>query len=467
VISRPGLHVIAMAGLVGNAAICAGQSGRLEGTVTDSSGAVAPYSVISGVQQDTGFRFAVESDSRGIYSLTLPKGSYNLVARRSGFRTIARSAITVGQNATTTVNFQLEPGSVFETVTVSDTAGLEHDERALDAPSATRIRPDDEESLPLSDRTVSGLLALAPGLLITPANGGEPGQISDLGARPNTNRYTVDGVSGNSAVSGGGWPSLLGGSRLPAMTAFGTTHDLAILESIDEVRVTTQGDTPAAGRAPGANIAIQTKSGSNNFHGSIYYGSRPGPLSAKDWFSDFYPTATGEPAFSDVAGSMGGRIRRNRTFFFLSAEKLDLRQVYSWTTTVPSLAYRALAPVELSSILDQFPLPNGPPLKDSFGLGELVGTSSRPGGLTSGSARLDQILSSHTRAFARYALTPSWLESGYTQINVADYRNTVGVFGLTRDSPHWTQDLRVSFSSIAAVSWWVPPMTQSGPGDFY
>jgi hypothetical protein len=90
------------------------------------------------------------------------------------------------------------------------------------------LRPDALSSLPLNDRTVTGLMVLAPGMLVTPASGGVPGQISSLGARPNTNRYTVAGVSANNAVAGGGWPSVLPGSRLPSMTALGTTHDLAI-----------------------------------------------------------------------------------------------------------------------------------------------------------------------------------------------------------------------------------------------
>ncbi len=142
------------------------------------------------------------------------------------------------------------------------------------------IQPDQLRGLPQNDRTVTGLLSLIPGVLVTPANSGEPGQISSLGGRSNTNSYVVDGVGANNAVSGGGWPSYLAGTKLPAMTALGTTHDLALFDAISEVRVQPQ--TPEFGRAPGANIVIQTKSGTNELHGSLFYNVRPGPLAATD-----------------------------------------------------------------------------------------------------------------------------------------------------------------------------------------
>src|SRR4029077_16697036 len=98
---------------------------------------------------------------------------------------------------------------------------------------ATVLTPADLAGLPQNDRTVTGLLTLAPGVIITPANAGAPGQISRLGARSHSNSYTVDGVSGNNAVNNGGWPSFLPGGKLPAMTALGTTHNLAIFDDVE------------------------------------------------------------------------------------------------------------------------------------------------------------------------------------------------------------------------------------------
>lgn len=439
------------------------EPGRLEGTIRDGSDSVVPATAVSCFEEETGFRFSASSEANGEYHFVVPPGHYKVVVRREGFRAIAQLGVAVPAGGIRRLDFRLAPGSISETITVVDSPAA----RVLDeSDGAAVVRPEEVSPLPLNDRTVSGLVEFAPGMLVTPANGGEPGQLSSLGARPNTNRYTVDGVSVNNAVDGGGWPSFLPGARLPAMTALGTTHDLAPFDSIQEVRVVRDGFTPEGGRAPGGNIAILTKSGTNHFHGSLYYAARPGALSATDWFSNSFPLQHGSPAFHDEGASVGGPIRRDRTFFFIAAEKLDLRQVYSWDTTVPSFAYRELAGGELAPLLNQFPLPNGPNLAN-FGLGELIGNSTLPAGLWSGNARLDHAFTPHTRGFARIAITPSWNESGYEQINLADYRNTVAVIGATRDSASWIQETRASFARTAADSRWFPLPGQSAGGDFY
>jgi hypothetical protein len=455
------LRIAAVIAALGAASLCRGAAGSLEGTVRDSSLAVVPNALLSGIQEETGFRFSIESDSRGEYALALPEGHYNIIVRRFGFRTVAQMGVEVAAGAKVRIDFRLEPGSLFEAVTVADFADFRMTRALVDSSGAV-IRPDELGVLPQNDRTVTGLLMFAPGLLITPANGGEPGQVSSLGARPNTNRYTVDGVSANNAVAGGGWPSFLPGARLPAMTALGTTHDLALYDAIEEVHVVSQGLTPAAGRAPGGNIVIQTRSGTNQFHGSLFYAGRPAALGAADWFANRYPLAHHDPHLSDEGASAGGPLRRDRTFFFISAERLDLRQVYSWTTTVPSLAARALAAAPLQGYINQFPVPNGPPL--SFGIAELRGSSAHPAGLSAVNARLDHALTARRRAFLRFALTPSFSEGGFTQVDQSTYRNSVTVLGLASDSTAWTQDSRVSFSRTTAESRWLPAQGNGGAG---
>jgi hypothetical protein len=444
----------------------AADSGKLQGTVRDGSDSVVPATTISCIQEETGFRFAMTSGPDGIYRFVVPAGHYKLLARHEGFRAVARLGVAVPPNGVARIDFRLEPGSISETITV---VGNPVARPFAESEGAFVVRPDELGSLPQNDRTVTGLLQFAPGMLLTPANGGEPGQWSSLGARPNTNRYTVDGVSANNAVAGGGWPSFLPGARLPAMTALGTTHDLAMFDSIQEVHVATQGFVPEAGRAPGGNIAIQTKSGTNEFHGAAFSASRLAAWGASDWFANSFPVKHGSAAFSDEGGTMGGPIRHDGTFFFIASERLDLRQIYSWTATVPSLAYRQLAPLELRALVNEFPLPNGPALSCAtcFGIGELIGSSTRPAALTTASARIDHAFTPRTRVFARFAITPSWSQSGFTQINLTDYRNTIAVAAVTRETSAWTQDSRASFSRTAAASRWLPSPAQAAGGDFY
>jgi hypothetical protein len=441
------------------------ETGRLEGTVRDTSDGVMPGTSITCIQQEMGFRFARTTDLLGNYTMTLPEGHYKIVASQPGFRGVAEIGVFVAGRHAQRVDFRMAPDGVSDEATVTD---LRADVPAVFAEEdgAVVLRPDSLTGFPLNDRTVTGIMALAPGMLITPASGGEPGQISSLGARPNTNRYMVDGVSANNAVSGGGWPSILPGSRLPAMTALGTTHPLALPDAIDEVRVVPEGFIPEAGRAPGGNISIGTKAGTSQFHGSLFYAGRPPTWGANDWFANRYDLRPSAPKLADRGGSAGGPLRRNRTFFFLSAERLDLRQIYSWTTTVPSQAWRALAPPNVQSLLDMFPMPNGPAL-NSFGIGELIGSSVRPNSLWGVNGRLDHALTNQTRAFLRTSLTPSWSDSGLTQIDYSSYRSSSAVLGVTHDWAWGMEDTRVSFSRTVAASQWLPPTTPQDGGSFY
>jgi Carboxypeptidase regulatory-like domain len=441
-------------------------AGRLEGTVRDTSEAVVPGTLIVCVGEETGFRFRTESGPDGNYALTVPDGHYNMIVRRSGFRPIARMRVLVeSSEGSRRVDFELKPSSVWETVTVSDVSKAGGSTESV----ATAIRPEDARALPRNDDSVTGLLALLPGILFTPASRGEPGQFSSLGARPNTNTFSVDGVSGNNAVAGAGWPSLLAGARLPAMTALGTTHDLAAFDAIQEVTVEPQGEAMGIEQAPGANIIIHTRSGTNQFHGSFSGGVRPAALGANDWFANRYGLSPDAPSLNEEGGSFGGPLRRGRTFLFVAAERLALRQGYGWVTTVPSKLARVLSPIGLLALLNEFPLPNGPAFNQtSPGIAEFIGETRLPAALTTVNVRLDHQFSQNARLFLRVADTPSWSESGLDEIDLTQYRNRVAVLGATVVQGQWTHDSRLSFSGNEATSTWsVAPGGEIPPPAFY
>jgi hypothetical protein len=425
-------------------------AGLLEGTVRDASQAVVPGTLILCVEEETGFRFQAESDSGGNYSLAVPDGHYNVIVRRTGFRAGARMGITVSPSGTARVDFELKPSNVRETVTVME--GPEPP--ATVDPGATVIRPDDVRGFPQNDSSVTGLLSLAPGILFTPASRGEPGQFSSLGARPNANTFTVDGVSANNAIAGAGWPSLLEGARLPAMTALGTTHDLASLGAIQEVVVGTGNEATDLAQTPGANIIIHTRSGTNQFHGSFFGGVRPAALGANDWFANRYALSNVAPGLDQESGTFGGPLRRDRTFIFVSAERLAVRQGYAWVTTVPSEAARRFSPVSLLALLNEFPVPNGPSFSNDPGIAQYFGESRLPAALNSMSVRLDHQFSDNARLFLRVADSPSWSESGIADTNLTQYRNRVAVLGATLTEGQWIHDSRLSFSGNEATSTW-------------
>ena len=367
----------------------------------DASTRAIPGVLVSCLQDETGFRFTTATNDRGRFQITVPAGHYTLVVSRSGFGAAERMDVQVPAQGIARTDFELEPSSRRDTIIVADTISprpLAQDDGAV------VLAPSDWNGLPQNDRTVTGLLTLVPGAIITPANGGEPGQISSLGARSNTNSYTVDGVSGNNSVSNGGWPSFLPGGTLPAMTALGTTHNLAVFDDVEEVRSQAHGLSPENMTSAGGNIAIRTRSGTNQWHGSVFAANRPEAASAADWFANAYsayriPRNTSR--MEEEGAAAGGPLQRDRTFFFFSAERLDLEQAYTWATTVPSMTARLLAPTILLPFLDAFPVPNGPGTA-SFGISELVGSSLRPASLTAGNVRFDRALRPRTRAFCAW-----------------------------------------------------------------
>ena len=443
------------------APLCHGE-GRLEGTVHDGSAAVVPGASILCTGAETGFRFQAESGIDGKYALIVPSGHYDLIVRRLGFRTIARIGVLVPDAGAVQVDFELTPGSIWETVTVSDVP----DADVWRSSGAVVIHPEAVRTLPANDRTVTGLLYLAPGVLFTPASRGDPGQFSSLGARPNSNTVSVDGVSGNNAVAGAGWPSLMPGGKLPSMTALGTTHNLAVLDSIQEVTVELQGDTIGFSQAPGAEIIIHTRPGTNALHGSLFGGTRPRALGASDWFANRYSLGHDAPALDQEGGTLGGPLRRDRTFAFVSAERLAIRQGYAWTTTVPSRAARLISPTDLRAYLNEFPLPNGPDL--ALGSAQLIGVRRQPGALTAASVRLDHQVSPASRVFLRVSDSPSFADSGATQTNHTEYRNLTAVLGVTRTFARWIHDSRLGFSRNEATSTWsLPTGGELPPAPFY
>ena len=102
----------------------AADDARLEGTVRDTSGGVAPDTVVTCLQEETGFRFSATSNGNGEYRFVVPEGHYKVVARHAGFRAVAQLGVFAATGEARRVDFTLEPGSIFETIIVHGAAGL-------------------------------------------------------------------------------------------------------------------------------------------------------------------------------------------------------------------------------------------------------------------------------------------------------------------------------------------------------
>jgi hypothetical protein len=424
---------------------------HVSGVILDASLASVPDALVTVVNEDTGLRRVTTSQGDGGYAVSsLQPGVYKITIRKPGFRTMIRFGVKLTESQPARVDFKLVIGSVQETITVEGSAPLFNTEEAS---VETIVGRDEVEHLPLDGSGLLGLIGLVPGAVVTPATRGEAGQFTVDGQRPNTHYFTVDGASANTGVSGGGSPAEATGGALPGMTAFGSLGSLITPDALQEMRIQTSTSTPQFGRMPGAQVSITSRSGSNEFHGSLLYGFRNELLDANDWFANRHGDPRAPLRLQDFSGGLGGPLWRNRTFFFISYEGMRLQQPFIWVQPVPTLAARTNSFSWANPLLSLFPTPNGPDL--GGGLALWTGSTSRPSRLDAGAVRLDHSFTSWLTAFVRYNEAPSSTEFGTSPVNTLDLTSRAITVGFdVRVKPNLFVDLRLNYANATATSVW-------------
>lgn len=431
------------------AALAAGGLGHVTGAVADPSGAALVDVALAAIHEETGIRRTARTDAVGRYLVAgLEPGMYKITARKPGFQTVAHLNVQVGEDKPVRLDFMMPVGSIREVLTVESAPAESHPADSAATFQAGRRWID---TLPLDGRGILTILDLAPGVIATPASSGEAGQFSVNGQRANKNSFSVDGVSVNSGVTGSAAPAQFSGGALPAMTAFGSLQNLAALDSLYEARVETSAFAPDSGRTPGAQVRLSTRSGSNEWHGSTAYALRHERLAANDWFAASRALGRAPFRLNQWAASLGGPVRRDRTFFFASWEGLRLRSPFAWVGATPSDDSRLAAPPALRPVLDAFPRPTGRLL--GGGLAEYLARGSSPSRLDSGSVRIDHALSSRVAIFGRYSEAPSTTEFGYTRLEEASFRSrslTIGADASLGGAFTAESRLRIARNSVEA-----------------
>jgi hypothetical protein len=308
-------------------------------------------------------------------------------------------------------------------------------------------RQSSANSLPANGRDLHALISIMPGATITPASIGDGGQFTVAGQRPNTNSFRIDGVSGNAGIGVISIPGSFPGATLPGMTTIGSTQALASKEETQRVELRSSDFVAESGDRPGAQIAIETRSGSNEFHGSAFGYIRPHLLNAQDWFSQsMAPSAF----LNGWGGSLGGPISRNHTFFFTSFERADVHDSATRVIPVPSAEARSAAGGAYQSFLNAFQFPTGRALNptESFGISEL----QKNGAISNQSFRLDQALGSKVQFFARYSDVPSSSTTFELGTAKAKFRWLSTTAGFNISSLNVTQQIRFNYSQAEAVS---------------
>ncbi|MGH9944983.1 MAG: carboxypeptidase regulatory-like domain-containing protein, partial [Pyrinomonadaceae bacterium] len=439
----------------------------LSGTITDERGAVVPGATVTATSPATGLQRQATTSGDGTFSIPLlPPAAYTLLVEQQGFATAKLDDVILNVNDNRTLNIQLKVGQIGgETVTVSADANAIQETPEV----ATIVDRQFVANLPLNGRSFQSLIELTPGVVVTPATGGEQGQFSVNGQRANTNYFTVDGVSANVGASAGPLGQSGSGS-LPGLSASGGTNNLVSVDALQEFNIQTSTYAPEFGRSPGAQVSIVTRSGTNDFHGSVFEYLRNDALDANDWFNNSRRLPKPPLRQNDFGGVLGGPLYlprfgeggptfnsgKNRSFFFFSYEGLRLLQPQTLITPLPSEATRRSAPTQLQPILNAFPRPNGPDL--GGGLAEFSATYSDPTTLNATSIRLDHRVSDNLTFFGRYNYAPSstrtrGLIGSANNITDAQFKTQTLTGGVTWIvTPRISNDLRLNWSKNEAGS---------------
>ena len=386
------------------------ESARISGRVTDLAGAVIAGAECKITNIETDVSATTTTNEDGIYVLPdLHPATYRLTIQKEGFRTVVRPNLQLYVQDAVNENFTLAIGPASETVTVlGDTFVLQTDSAAV----STLVDQQFVANMPLNGRSFQPLIAMTPGIVFTSQNLGE-GQFSANGQRTDANYFTVDGVSANFGVTISGLGQTLG-AAIPGFTAQGGTNGLVSVDAMQEFRIETSSYPPEFGHTPGAQISIVTKSGGNQFHGTAFDYLRNDVFDARNYF-DASPLPKPAERQNDFGGTIGGPIRKDKTFFFFSYEGLRLQLPQTDSGEFFTASARATVAPAYQPIVNALPLPpaNAPlidPTCDNITnpcLANLTVAYSNPSSLNATSIRIDQNFNKKITMFARYVHAPS------------------------------------------------------------
>jgi hypothetical protein len=297
----------------------------LTGTVKDSSGAIIPNAQVAITEVATGVTRTVSPGSAGLYTApNLLPGAYEIRVTATGFSTQLHKGVTLTVGAEQVLDFTMKVGQVSQTVEVTTEAPtVELTSSELGATvNSTTVR-----ELPLNGRSWTDLAVLQPGVVGATShpkvdvNRGYGGQLSISGARPQQNNYRLDGISIND-YSNGGPGSVLG-------------QNLGV-EAIQEFSVLTSNYSAEYGKTSGGVVNAISRSGTNQFHGSVYEFLRNSALDAATFFDN--ANGLSKPPFrrNQFGASAGGPIRKDHTFIFGDYEGIRQSEGTTVSSGVPS-----------------------------------------------------------------------------------------------------------------------------------
>jgi hypothetical protein len=294
----------------------------LEGRIVDQSGAVIPNASVTATEESTNFTYKVTSDALGAWTISPVRiGTYRVAVSAAGFKTTVEGPITLDVQQRQRVDVALQLGAVSQHVEVQDRAPLLQTDTSE---TGQVVSAETIVGLPLNGRNSVQLAQLTVGVTVS-----EPGArdstgygFSASGSRSLDNNFLLDGVDNNSNL-----PDLLNEANYVVMPP---------PDALQEFKIETGNYDAEFGRATGAIVNATTKGGGNEFHGVAYEFLRNQSFDAMN----YYDTAKAPYRQNQFGATLGGRIIRNKLFFFVDYQGLLLHEAQSNTSLVPTAAQR-------------------------------------------------------------------------------------------------------------------------------
>lgn len=429
--------------------------GTVVGTVMDSSGAVVPLAGVTLTHTATRVVRSATTNEAGIYRFdAVDLGVYDLVVAKTGFKDFLSKSFGVEPNRATTLDISLQLGSVGESVTVYAEAA---DLLVKDAPlRGGSFQHQQVARLPLARRNALTLAATFPGVILPSGTAAGTGDdtvaFSVNGQRPRSNNFLLDGVDNNN----------------DALT--GPNQPVTMTDAVEVLSAQTSNFSVEFGRAAGGIFNVITRSGTNSFHGTASWQYRSQRFESVSNLARLNQAPKDVFAHNIYGFTLGGPVRRNKTFFFGGFQQDIRRSTNSFTYRLPT----AEAVERLRALF-----PSNPRL-DLYlnGMGDLRGSANplpQELGLGRGSVQFGVA----NLALPRSQENPQWLirldhslsqahrlsfrAVYYSSLNDSNNSNFPGYFteGDRRDqnylltdsftlSPTWTNELRLAFSRFGA-----------------
>lgn len=311
--------------------------GFISGVITDSSGAAVPNAKVIATNTGTNVAIEAQTSADGVYNLLyLLAGTYNVTIEASGFKKLSREGIEIRIAERVKLDLQLEVGGVTETIRVSGETPL------LELSTATSGQVIDRRriaELPLADGNPLALIRLAPGIVVTGTGFQSASALSNSGpsnfevnGSPGGNEFTLDGSPNTADRAGNG--SARVGLQPPT-------------DAVEEFKVVTAGFDAQQGRTAGGSVDVSVRSGTNEFHGTLYEFLRNDKLSANTFFLNRQGVPRQARRYNRFGGTVGGPVwipklykGKDKTFFFTSYERIRPITPSLETLTVPTEDFR-------------------------------------------------------------------------------------------------------------------------------